>query len=297
MPGEPTADLSGISAEGRAELAALVAVDDAAAQSPMPESSTDAAGKTLKAGDGEDKGKKATKDAGPPAWFQQFTQGQQAQTDTLTRLLQSIDASTRTLHGEVRKQGAQRQPASSPPVSEGADPFKELEGSDDPQIAALARAFKGLSAKAEQMARVQEVSTMSAAEQAERQNWMAYLEEMAGSAKVSFQDVEPQLRKLATQDLARQGRDVVLAKIARVAASEKTDAEAAEKDAKLLAQQEAIRLLKATSPGLWEVIRGGLADTSSEIDQMDKLNAALRQGRLTPEEHREQTETLKRKLR
>lgn len=294
MPSETTVDLSGMSPETRTELEALakaIGADETPTQTTSPDSSTDT-GETPKL---EDKGRKPAKSTEPPAWLQEFTRGQQAQTEALTALLKGLEASTRTLHGEVRRQGQQRMQAAPPPTPEGDDPFRALEGSDDPQIAALARAYKAQAARVDALSRIAESSTMSAQEQAERQSWMAFLETQADDLGVSFRDIEPQLRKLSTQDLSHQGMKAITAKAKQTVASAKTDTESADGDVRKLAQQEAIRLLQSTAPGLWEVIRGGLADTSTEVDALDKLNKAIASGRASQDDIK-QAKDLRRKI-
>ena len=211
----------------------------------------------------------ATNGEKPPVWLQPLLETQAAQT-------KSLETTIRNLQGQVNSlQSRLNQPAKSP----ASDALTAMEQSDDPRDSALARVLREHQDAISRLNQSNAQTSMSTQDTLERQQWYGYLEETAEIVGASFRDIEPKLKNIATADLARKGRDIVLAGKKPVDNSNR---------------DKIIQDLK--DAGLYDLVKGGTADSSTDIEALDRMTKAFRKGKMTPQEYTEQSAPLAKKL-
>lgn len=235
---EESASLAGMSAEARAELEGLVGAEG---------SSDDPEGKGPADG-GQDPVGKQTGNDQPPAWAA-----------GLLQKMESLEASNRTLQGQVRAFEAR---GSRPTPEAEDDPYEGLD-LEDPTTRTLVTRLKRQDAEIKALKGSVQGAQVSAAEQAERGNWMAYLEGNATKMGVPFAEHEAALRRLSTTDLPVEGMALLIG--AKPSGSNGAEGDEFEKGR--------LKGVEATARALnvWDEIRAGQAGKADGTLTADKL--------------------------
>jgi hypothetical protein len=195
-----------------------------------------------------------SKDEEPPAWAKDLLQ------------------SNRVLQGQVRAFEAQirQQPQASQPTQQRApdaiDKLLEQVDQNDPTVVALAQAVQGLRAQVNQLGGAVQTSQMSAQEQATRQAWEDYFENMAQDAGVGFDSIRNQLRHVPTGEMATVGAKAV------IQAAKGTGKDPAPQQAPDVEKIKAEAVRDAlTKLGLYDNLREGLAGLGErDLDAIER---------------------------
>lgn len=255
-------DPSGLSEDVQAELARLVSEEDKPSPDSVPANED-------KSPQGEDGKSAVVTEDSPPKWVEALVTGIR---ETQTEQTRAMTEAVRTLQGQVRQAlgDGQRKPEPKKLDLDGVD-------TEEPSVAALVRLLQNLSTDVEGLKGSAAVSEVTTREQAERNNWMSYLEGVAEMNDLKWGEVEPKLRRVPTNELAVTGAKVMAeaVKEARVAANPPKDQDEDESVDVQVAKGLKEALMGA---GLWDTIRimarGGTKDADSDLAKLENMNSS-----------------------